>query len=146
VSKSSKIVDIPGMIARAEKEAAQWLEKNKDIGLAVQTILDRRLEQVVAGLVGFEDYWGRWEVDHCNGRQSLATDWLREKASEGAKKWIAEQAANLPELPRGAVTSLRNEYKKCLQDALEEMIREKAHEDAKEMFNKIAKDVTGVGP
>ena len=146
MSKSSKIVDIPGMIARAEKEAAQWLEKNKDIGLTVQTILDRRLERVVEGLVGFDDYWGRWGVDHCNGRQSLATDWLREKASEGAKKWLAEQAANLPELPRSAVTSLRNEYQKCLQDALEEMIREKAHEDAKEMLNKIAKDATGGAP
>jgi hypothetical protein len=59
----------------------EWKAKNTKevIKTTVTELLDKESKQLTLKLLGFEDRWGKWEVDHCNGRggESAAGDYLR---------------------------------------------------------------------
>lgn len=119
--------------ARADKAALQWMkEAEGDIESKVRGMLDRRLQEIVGKLMGFDNRWGPWEVDNCNGRagESAAGEWLRSQAGEAVKTWLSEQAGNLPSLPKGAIKALQKSYTDRLLDDAEDLLKRKAQEDA----------------
>jgi hypothetical protein len=123
---------------KAEAAAIDWLkEKEGDIGHTIRMRLDSRMDSIVAKLLGFDDHWGKWEVDHCNGRngESAAGDWLRQQVGETIKSWLAEQAGNLPKLPKTAITGLRKEYLRVLESELSKLMRDAAVRDARELVD-----------
>ena len=137
-SETKKMVD--KVLLDADKAAKEWLkEQAPNVKDNVLRILDQRQTEIVAKLMGFSTSWGRWEVDHCNGRagESAAGDWLREQAGEAVNAWLAEQAGKLPKLPEKAISSLRNEYTKTLEYELRQLLRNKAISDAKEIVQKV---------
>lgn len=123
--------------AEAERAAQAWIKENKPtIEATVRAMLDRRVQEVVAKLLGFGTRYGdgdEWKVDHCNGRsgESAVGDWLRERSGAAVHQWLTEQAGKLPDLPAKAVADLRAEYRDALKGELHRLVREKAVADAR---------------
>tara|TARA_R110000868_G_scaffold75901_5_gene218661 strand:+ start:231 stop:665 length:435 start_codon:yes stop_codon:yes gene_type:complete len=139
--------ELKEQIAQAEKladEAAkEWLEKNKPIlGELIKEKLDKRVDMIAACLLGFNNNWGKWELDHCNGRmgESAAGDWLRETAGDAVRAWLTDQAGNLPKLPKTIVESLRSQYLDVFRQELAAQLRKKAIRDASEALTQIRLD------
>jgi hypothetical protein len=132
--------------ARGEKAAADWFKDNEDkIEFKIKQQLDSAVVDIVAKLLGFNNQWGRWEIDHCNGRNgnSAAGDFIQRNAKEGVDKWLSQIVFDLPTMPAGMLKSLRAEYKNTLEDELRNLLVQKAREDAQKMFENIIKDSTG---
>lgn len=130
-------VSITELYAEAEKAALKWAaEKRSSIERDVTSILDKRAEEVVFKLLGFDNRWGRMEVDHCNGRagESAAGDFIRAKAGAAVHAWLEAQVGKLPKLPKSAVKSLRDfyleVYRNTLNDELYRAAQHKAQADA----------------
>lgn len=137
-SETKKMVD--KVLLDADKAAREWLrEQAPNVKDNVLRILDQRQTEIVAKLMGFSSSWGKWEVDHCNGRsgESAAGDWLKSQAGEAVNAWLTAQAGKLPKLPEKAISSLRNEYKKTLEYELRQRLRERAILDAKDIAQKV---------
>ena len=41
-------------------------------------------------MLGFDDRWGKLEVDHCNGRASVASEFVRTNVGPAVQKWVDE--------------------------------------------------------
>lgn len=133
----------------AEAAALAWLTQHEqNIESVIHRMLDRRLEEIVAKLMGFSISREQWELDHCNGRagESAAGDWLRNKAGAAVKDWLDAQAGNLPKLPKRAITSLHNEYINNLSDELSKQLEKRAVEDARQMLLNTALFQSGRQP
>lgn len=126
----------------AVEAQAEWLQEHggRDaIRNAVFETLDKRLEAVVAGVVGFRcDTWGRWEVDTINGRRSLASTSIETEAKVAAEKWLREQLGALPPMPKQVISSARKHYIDELTDALRNQVGEMAHNRAASLADEMA--------
>ena len=62
----------------------------ESVAMEIINDLNAQKRAVTLRLLGLDDKWGKWEVDHCNGRESPITEYLV-KESEGAiRKWVNE--------------------------------------------------------
>lgn len=59
-------------------------------------------------MLGFDDRWGKLEVDNCNGRASVASEFIKSQVGPAVKRWADE----------------------CLHPMLEERGRAKLHDAA----------------
>jgi vacuolar-type H+-ATPase subunit H len=137
--------EVEKAMKKAEVAAQKWLNENEpNIENIVTDMLDQRLVEIVAKLLGFNNSWGEWALDHCNGRsgESSAGDYLREKAGIAVKVWLDSQAKNLPNLPIKATSSIKKEYLECL----EQEITDECENIARERAVKIAEEICGSNP
>ena len=82
------------------KSIDKWKEKNSEEALTqrVHKLLDDNAETIVLKLLGFDNRWNKWELDHCNGRkgESAAGDYLKQDyerfLSEYLYKYAREEA------------------------------------------------------
>ena len=59
-------------------------------------------------MLGFDDRWGKLEVDRCNGRTSVASEFIKSQVGPAVERWVDE----------------------CLRPMLEERGRAKLHDAA----------------
>lgn len=111
----------------------------------IEDILDSHTEEAVAKLLGFDNKWGDWEVDHTNGRQgeSAAGDWLRKTAKEEVDKWLATQAGELPDLSAAQKKALRAGYQNELEYHVKERLKARAKDHAEDVAEKLWKEIVG---
>lgn len=144
----SKKINIAKLQKDAEAVRDEWLEKI-DVKARITQLLDARMEEVVAKLLGFNSRWrGEWEVDSCNGRmgESAAGDYLREKCGVAVKEWLDKAAGDLPPLPKAAVRSLVSRYHEMLERAILGEIQKKAQRDAQAMVESMIQNVAAGEP
>ena len=113
-------------------------------------LINQRLESSVAKVLGFSDTWGNtkdWDVDHCNGRTSVVSNYVSERARDIVHK-VAESVITekvirnvmkecRDALLKDAKEQARREYKTLLYDKIHKLAEEKADEDAKKIFDEI---------
>ena len=132
------------LIAKADNIIADKLAKfSANLEEKIEDMLDRRLQELVAKYLGFDNKWGRWELDHCNGRSgnSAAGDFLLSKVQDGAKKWLDKQAGSLPDLPKSAIAELKKYYLHHLQREIDQTLRQIAESKGEELAKEIAGDI-----
>ena len=128
------------IIAQAvtEWQAANTAEK---LNSKIKAKLDKSSEDITLKLLGFKESWGKWELDHCNGRNgnSAAGEYLKDIQKEAIKEWLS--TVKLPTLPTKAVSDLKakylHEYKENLRSELCKLAHEKATEDARAILDKL---------
>jgi CobQ-like glutamine amidotransferase family enzyme len=127
----------------------EWLRQHfntESIRDMVTRTLDKRTEEIVAKLTGFNNHFGQWEVDHCNGRagQTPIGDFIKEIAAEAVATWLHGCMKRLPKLSASAVTALRKDYletyRRTLADKLRKLAQEKAEHDADQVIEKMFKE------
>jgi len=57
--------------------------------------LNVQKREVTLKLLGLDDRWGKWDVDHCNGRSSPITQYLAAGAEKAIKEWVNEAVAEV---------------------------------------------------
>ena len=103
--------------------------------------LDSKRDEVMLKLLGFNDSWGKWEVDHCNGRsgESSIGDFLKTTQQKAIKEWL-ETSFPLTISPK-TLTSLQKrvqkEYERCIEQSLRSAVRDKADKDLENLLRKV---------
>lgn len=131
---------IDATISKAENAAEKWLKENEyQIECKVYQMLDQKLQEIVAKIMGFDNCSGKWEVDHCNGRrgESIAGDWIKIHAKEAIERWLEEQIGSLPNLPATAIKDLKKNYLEYLKDWINKALMIEARERAEKMIGQV---------
>lgn len=108
---------------------------------SVTDMLDRERKQIVLKLLGFNESWGKWELDHCNGRagNSAAGDFLHTVQKEAIQAWMAGNI--MPILDNKTQVALQKsaqvEYNNALTQAVKRLATVQANTDAQELIKRI---------
>lgn len=125
------------------KAINEWKSKNTEEVLTqrVHDLLDKNAKEVVLKLLGFNESWGKWEVDHCNGRagESAVGDYLKRVKQSAIDSWLAE--AELPKMDKTISTIMRKELKHNYDRFLKQYLYEYAQDQARETAQEIIKSV-----
>lgn len=131
--------------AVAEWKATNTEEKIKE---TVISLLNKESKQLVLKLLGFNESWGKWEVDHCNGRggQSAAGDYLTKVQQEAIQEWL--KGAVMPTLDKATKASMQKSAQQEYTYNLNRLVREyavsQAELDAKAVIKQlVASDQVG---
>lgn len=128
------------LIAQA---VTKWQEKNtpETIHAHVHQMLDKASKEVVMKLLGFNDSWGKWELDHCNGRSgnSPAGEFITKVQQSAVQDWLATVAMPklTEELQASLVKQAQNEYEQRMSNAIREKARQLAEADAKTLVTAL---------
>ena len=125
------------------KSIDKWKEKNSEEALTqrVHKLLDDNAETIVLKLLGFDNRWNKWELDHCNGRsgESAAGNYLKQVKQEAIQDWLKK--VKLPELNKTLSSalqkSLKQDYERFLSEYLYKYAREEADKTAKELIQTL---------
>ena len=100
---------------------AEWKAVNteKKLKKRVKDLLDKNSETITMKLLGFNDSWGKWELDHCNGRsgESAAGDYLKKVKQAAIQEWM--ESLELPKIS----PALKAKLGKQLKDEFENKVR-----------------------
>lgn len=125
------------------KSINEWKAKNTEEILTqrVHDLLDKNAKEVVLKLLGFNESWGKWEIDHCNGRagESAVGDYLKNVKRAAINSWLDE--AELPKMDKSISAVMRKELKRDYDKFLKEYLYEYAQAQARETAQEIIKSV-----
>lgn len=84
--------------------------------------LNAQKRAVTLRLLGLEDRWGKWEVDHCNGRESPITQYLASESKETIKAWVNEAVQEV--LTTQLKSKIMKDAKAAIKKEVEKQVRE----------------------
>jgi hypothetical protein len=108
-------------------EATTWLRE-------IKSNIKNKLEYALLSLLGLEK--NGYRIDHCNGRNSVLIDILREEAKEEIRK-IAKNIPFKNDLGASFVeTAFKNEFRRNLENEVKDLARKMAQQKAVEVAQK----------
>ncbi len=123
------------VLSKDEMAEAHLLGEIKDnIATSLQRVLDETREDIktsfkeqlkanVLKVIGFSNSWGKWEVDHCNGRMSTITELVAKEARE----FVAKEVANISKVyDDKEIEAIRALVKKEMKDRIARISAEEA--------------------
>lgn len=121
----------------------EWKDAHTEesIKRTVTDLLNKNKEQVVLKLLGFSSSWGKWEVDHCNGRNgnSAAGDFLRDVQQKAIEDWMTNLI--LPTLCKADINAInksaQQDYMYELRKKVRELAISQANRDAQAIIQSI---------
>jgi hypothetical protein len=84
--------------------------------------LNAQKRDVTLRLLGLDNRWGKWEVDHCNGRESPITKYLAAEAKETIRGWVNEAVQEV--LTTELKSKVMKDAKSALRKGIEEHVRD----------------------
>lgn len=124
--------------------ASEWLKSDKatasQVAANVRDRLERARDEIISKQLGFDNHWGRWEVDHCNGRMSEVQRHIQAHAKEIVKAWFDENfrsPESLPKITRELRKAANEEYDAEFQRGVRELAAHKGREDAEAMMSML---------
>lgn len=85
--------------------------------------LNKQKREVTLRLLGLDNRWGKWEVDHCNGRESPITKYLTAQAANVIAAWVNDAVKEVlttemqAKIMRDAKGAIRKELNDLVQNA-----------------------------
>lgn len=114
----------------------------QDIVRQIQEDMAKSRAEITLKVLGLDNRWGRWEVDHCNGRMSALTGLLSTQLTHELETMVRELADEVfaTEGPK-----IRAALKKAVTVELAETTRRAGHRQLRDMAEtyvaRIAKEV-----
>lgn len=99
-------------------ERADRTEAEAVIGEVIRD-LEAQKRDVTMKLLGLDNRWGKWEVDHCNGRTSPITEYLASEGRDLVKAWVNEAVKEV--FTANAKDTFMKNCKKALTDDLKDI-------------------------
>lgn len=89
----------------------------------ITRLLDANSKEITMKLLGFNNRWNEWELDHCNGRSgnSAAGDFIRSTQAEAIKEWLAQ--VSMPSLDTKTKNKLIKQAQATYEDYLGRSVR-----------------------
>lgn len=124
---------------------SHWRKENTEeaIHKKVIDLLDKRSEEMVVKLLGFDLSWGEWALDHCNGRSgnSAIGDYLRNTQAVAVKEFFDSL-----DLKQIVTPAMKNRLIKAIQKdfeyKLECAVRSALEAHTKQYVEKVIQDIT----
>jgi len=121
-----------------------WNEQNtpEKVTQDVFDTLNADKDKILAQLLGFSNRWGKWELDHCNGRagNSAAGDFLREVQQQAVNEWLSTVA--MPTLSSTQLNQIKSscaaEYKDTFTKTIKRAVVARAEADAKDLVKQLS--------
>jgi hypothetical protein len=139
--------EIDKIIVESEDAAKKWVIKtNLNLEERVHKVLEKDFQYTILKVIGLDDHWGKWEVDHCNGRagQSSVGDYIKDTAQHHIKSYINKHIKKLPPLPKQAIDSIKRDYIEQVIRELRDLSREEAMKTAKKLYYLHIKPSIGI--
>lgn len=75
---------------RFTEQAAKGINEFDAPSVAAEIVkeLNAAKREVVMKIIGLDNNWGKWEVDHCNGRESPITKLVEQQCREAIHAWL----------------------------------------------------------
>lgn len=115
-------------------------------------IVDRNLTEIVAGVLGFRHSFGRWEPDACNGRTSLASIQISDRARKHAELMldmflvtdvgIFLENDDMAQIKASAKESFKRELRNQVSKQLHDQAMQLARETAQKIVNEAVAEAT----
>lgn len=134
---------VDGLLAAIACAVEEWKGKNtaENIKKTVTDLLDSESKQLTLKLLGFDDRWGKWEVDHCNGRsgESAAGAYLRDIQKTAIQDWFeaVSMPTITPALKKQLGTQLQKTYEEQLAYSIRKAVVVQADADAQELVKQL---------
>lgn len=140
---SELVNPVDGVLEAIATAVAQWKENNTEASIKkkVTDLLNKNSEELTMKLLGFNDRYNKWELDHCNGRSgnSAAGDYLRQVQQAAIQEWM--KTATMPKLSDATVNRLKKEmqsdYEYQLLKSVRDAVSDQATADAKDIVAKL---------
>ncbi len=102
-------------------------------------------DEIVAKMLGMNNSWGGWEVDHCNGRMSNITNYVNKAAGAEVDAFLKEVLT--PErfkkaINQKAVDSILKDYGRTYVDMVRQRVYKYVNELAEEHAAEIIKELS----
>jgi hypothetical protein len=97
--------------------------------------MKRDMMDILSKMMGFDNRWGKWEVDHCNGRQSVVADTIKEQAQVTVKTWVIEN------LTQDAVTKIMDKQRAALVRDFNESIQREVRSQLYRLTETMGKEI-----
>jgi hypothetical protein len=119
-----------------------WRKRNTPdvIRRRVRDVLNSRRDELIIKLAGFDNKWGRWELDHTNGRASTMDMYIREVAGNAVREWVRHSIQDLPIMTTEMQAALKMEY----EDRFEREVRHRIVLLAQERANRAMDEMLDI--
>jgi len=133
-----------------ETTISDWADHWTSKGPAkIHEMLDGAAEQIVCGVLGFTNRFGRWEIDRShNGKDSdsYIGRYIKGHAEKEIHKWLEE---NLPKIlakpfPPETLRAARAEYLRVFSYKLEQKVRDFVDKDVDRVARELADECEGL--
>lgn len=88
--------DITAAVKAAVEAMPTPLNMDEIVRDAMKVLRSERTNAVWA-LLGLENKWGKWEIDHCNGRESPVSRWVNSEGVAPIKAFMDEHLGDILE-------------------------------------------------
>jgi hypothetical protein len=125
----SQIADIVRKTINAELDPKNLADK-------IENKVKNCWEDMVLKMLGMDNCWGKWEIDHCNGRSSSLSNMIGGKAKDAVEEFLGRCADVLPKIniDDELVSSITKEYQQVVKRYLHKEIEARAKQDVKEFI------------
>jgi|WetSurSiteA1Bulk_404760.scaffolds.fasta_scaffold11078_8 hypothetical protein len=138
MDEEPKKVTIQEILDDADNFSKKWvIERQINLKEHVYKVLDAQLQTIILKVLGLNDHWGKWEVDHCNGRSGNSTigDYIKETAKDHVASWVKKAIGKLPSIPTDAVKSIRKDFVENVLRELYNIARDGAMTEATRIYD-----------
>jgi len=122
--KKTKKVTIPDLKKKIEEIA---IKQSESFIEGLDERVSKMLDSAMYSLLGLENRWGnKTEIDHCNGRNSVLIDIIRDKAKREVERIVKKVGFN-----KGDVPNIRKAFTDEYKSQVRQQIRMYAESTAK---------------
>lgn len=136
-----RALDGPQIQKTIQETARKTLDSKLDpVALAdrIEKKMNKCWEDLALKMLGMDNRWGgKWEVDHCNGRQHSIGDMLKQRANEAVSEFLKRAGDALPsiEIEGSLAEAMVKEYNDQVKRRMKEVLRDRAAQDVEDFVN-----------
>lgn len=129
----------------AEDEVSKYCDKLTESAVRkiVRDRLNQQVNETVLKVIGFENRWGKWEVDHCNGRMSALSELVKNVAQSEFQTWFKENMGRGPKLTTEQRKAIVCEFDEAVLRAAREAAKRKAADLGSKALNNALAGAVG---
>ena len=135
---------VDSLLPVISQAVADWKAKNtpEDLKARVTKRLNANTDEIIFKLLGFNNGWNKWELDHCNGRsgESAAGDYLRKVQSEAIREWL--ESVEIPPMPVSLKKKYQTEFNSRYNAHVMQLIQRAAEDQANRDVNALLTEFT----
>jgi hypothetical protein len=143
MAKTSPVIET---VDHIHKAIDSWLQKNTEERLTerVHHLLDENQKKIVLTLLGFENRWGGWEIDHCNGRSGNTPvgEYISQTHEEAIKEWLSQVKlpTMTPTIKKQITQEMERHYQSEVRRRMHDVVVAKAQADVDTLMETINVD------
>jgi hypothetical protein len=125
---------------KIEESVLKAVEKYSEVHLMkhLDDMLAKSIDSVLLATIGLKHDWGKWEVDHCNGREPLLASLTKNKLTPIVETFITKNLdVSTFKIPDEVKSAFKREVDERLRYSLREHTERFAKEIATEQFKTI---------